>query len=126
MKTPIEVWISVGALGGRLGISDEKLRVLLPEDSPPEFENMIRQHKAALLDLYRLKFHVIQSDILKATVFWAADEQTAKSLAAYGADRGSIYTPTEIELLINNRVTAGQLKTFHEAKKGFSGKLAKP
>jgi hypothetical protein len=51
MKTPVEILLAVNHEGGRLEPAGDKLRVLLPADSPPELRDAIRQHKGELLDL---------------------------------------------------------------------------
>lgn len=124
MKTPVDVLVAVAGVGGRLGIADDRLRMLLPADCPPELKGAIRQHKSTLLELLRLVFLVVRSDTLNATVFWTPDEATKASLAAAGADLGSIYTASELEQLVNRRVTVGDLPLIHAAKKRFKGKLA--
>ena len=126
MKTPIEVLLAVVGAGGKLGPAGERLRMLLPADCPPELKAEIRWNKAALLELLRLNFLVVQSDTLNTTVFWTPDEVTKQSLAAAGADLGSIYTASELEQLVNRRVTVGQLPLIHAAKKRFNGKLTEP
>jgi hypothetical protein len=126
MKTPFEVLMAVADLGGKLGIAGERLQMLLPADCPPELKDAIRRHKPALLELLRLNFLVVQSDTLNATVFWTPDERTKESLAASGADLGSIYTASELEQLVNHRVTVAELPLIHAAKKRFNGKLTEP
>jgi hypothetical protein len=126
VKTPIEVLLAVVGAGGKLGPAGERLRMLLPADCPPELKAEIRWNKAALLELLRLNFLVVQSDTLNTTVFWTPDEVTKQSLAAAGADLGSIYTASELEQLVNRRVTVGQLPLIHAAKKRFNGKLTEP
>jgi hypothetical protein len=126
MKTPVEVLLAVAGIGGRLGISDDMLRMLLPADCSPELKGAIRQHKSALLELLRLDFLVVRSDTLNATVFWTPDEATKECLAAAGADLGSIYTAAELEQVVNRRVTVADLRLIHEAKKRFNGKLTDP
>jgi hypothetical protein len=126
MMKPIEILLAVADIGGRLGIADDKLRMLLPADCPPELKAAIRQHKAALLELLRLNFLVVNSDTLNATVFWTPDEAAKESLAAAGADLGSIYTASELAQLVNRRVTVGELPVIHAAKTRFNGKLTEP
>jgi hypothetical protein len=126
MMKPIEILLAVADIGGRLGISDDKLRMLLPAECPPELKAAIRQHKAALLELLRLNFLVVNSDTLNATVFWTPDEAVKESLAAAGAGRSSIYTASELEQLVNRRVTVGELPVIHAAKTRFNGKLTEP
>jgi hypothetical protein len=124
--TPIQILLSVVRVKGRLGIAGNRLRMLLPADCPLELKGAIRQHKSALLELLRLDFRVIRSDTLNATVFWTPDEATKESLAAAGADLGSTYTATELEQLVNRRVTANELRLIHAAKSRFGGKVADP
>jgi hypothetical protein len=127
VTTPVEILHSVIQAGGQLGIAgDNLLRMLLPADCPPELKDAIRQHKPALLELLRLNFLVVRSDVLNTTLFWTPDEATKESLAAAGADRGSIYTAAELEQLVHRRVTVGELPLLHAAKKRFNGKLTEP
>ena len=126
MKTPIEVLLAVDGGGGKLGITGDKLRMLLPADCPPELKEAIRQHKPGLLELLRLNFLIVRSDTVNATLFWSPDEATKESLAAAGADPGSIYTASELERLIHRRVTVGELPLIHAAKERFSGKVVDP
>jgi hypothetical protein len=120
---PIEVLLAVAGCGGKLGIVGDKLRMLLPANSPPELKKAIRQHKSGLFDLLGLNFLVVRSDTLNATVFWTPDEVTKESLAAAGADPGSIYTAAELEQLVNSRVKAEDLPLIHAAKQHFAGKV---
>jgi len=126
MKTPVEILLSVADIGGKLGVAGDKLRMLVPADCPPELKDVIRQQKAGLLELLRLNFLVVRSDTLNTTVFWTPDEATKESLAAAGADLGSIYMASELELLVNHRITVGELPLLHAAKKRFNGKLTEP
>ena len=43
MKTPIELLLTVTNLDGRLSTADDKLRVLLPADCPPELKGSCGQ-----------------------------------------------------------------------------------
>jgi hypothetical protein len=126
MKTPVDVLLSVVDVGGRLGVAGDRLRMLLPVDCPPQLKSAIRQHKVALLQLLRSKFRVVRSDTLNATVFWTPDEATKNSLVDAGCDLGSIYTATELQQLVNGRVTAVELPLIHTAKRRFKGKVIKP
>jgi hypothetical protein len=126
MNTPIDVLNVVAGIGGKLGVTGHKLRLLLPANCPSELKNAIRQHKSALLELLRLTFLMVRSDTVNATVFWTPDETTKKFLAAGGADLGSIYTAAELEQLVNHRVTVADLQLLHGAKKRFNGKLIQP
>src|ERR1700678_2087386 len=123
MKNPVETFLAVDAVGGRLGVVGVKLRMLLPHDCPPELKMAIRQHKPALIELLHLNFLVVRSDTLSNILFWTADDATKESLAAAGADRGNIYTTSELEQLVNHRVTFCQIPQIHAAKQRFDGKL---
>lgn len=122
MKTPVDVLLAVAGVGGRLGIADDRLRMLLPADCPPELKGAIRQHKSALLELLRLDFLVVRSDTLCATVFWTPDEATKGSLAAFGAPLGNIYTAAELRHMVGHRMSISELALIHTAKQRFSGK----
>jgi hypothetical protein len=126
MKTSVETLRAVAAIGGKLGIAGDKLRMLLPPDCPPEVKDAIRQHKPALFDLLRLNFLVVKSDTLNATLFWTPDEATKESLITNGADQADIYTAAELAQLVHRRVTVGELSKIHAAKRLFNGKLADP
>ena len=123
MNTPIQVFLAVAGIGGKLGVMDDKLRMLLPADCPLALKDVIRQHKPALIELLRLNFLVVRADALNATVLWTPDEDTKEFLVAAGADRGSIYTADELEQLVHRRVTVGELPAIHAAKQRFGGKL---
>ena len=123
MKKPIEIVLAVADMDGRLGTVGDKLRMLLPADCPCELKESIRQHKDALIDLLRLTFLIVRSDVSSGPIFWTPDELTKDSLVAAGADRGSIYSAPELEVIVHHRITIGELPLFHDAKKRFSGKL---
>jgi hypothetical protein len=124
---PIDIFLSVGAIGGRLGILEgDKIRMLLPANCPPELKDAIRQNKLALLELLRLNFLVVKSDTLKAIVFWAPDELTKEALISAGADAGSIYTHLELQQLVNPRASTDDLVQVHAAKQRFGGNLRPP
>jgi hypothetical protein len=124
VKTPFDVFVGVVAVDGKLGIAGEKLRTLLPADCPPALKDAIRQHKPALLELLRLEFLVVHSDVLNAVVFWAPDEATKQALIDAGADPGIIYTPDELDTILDRRLTPGELKLLHTTKQRFSGTIA--
>jgi hypothetical protein len=126
MKTPVDVLLAVACIGGRLGVADDRLRIILPADCSPELKEAIRQHKAALLELLSLDFLVVRSDTLSDTVIWTPDEKTKEHLVTVGADPGSIYTASELEQLGNRGVTIAELPLIHAAKKRFGGKVTDP
>jgi hypothetical protein len=121
MKTPAQVLVAVADIGGNLSIARDKLRMLLPADCPPELKDLIRQHKPALLDLMRLTFLVVRSGVLNCSVFFVPDDTTKNSLIAAGVELGSIYTRSELAVLVKRRVSVDELRLIHEAKQRFDG-----
>jgi hypothetical protein len=105
-----------------LRIADGELRMALPANCSSELKDTIRQHKSALVQLMGLTFLIVWSQVLNTIVFFAADDSTAESLVSAGAERGSIYTREELEVLVRGRVKAKELRRLHEAKRIFSGK----
>ena len=126
MSTPVETLLAVADTGGLLAPAGENLRMLLPADCPPELKANIRAHKPALLELLRLNFLIVRSGTVNATLFWAPDSATKQSLAAAGASAGSIYTASELEHLINHRVTVAELPVIHAARQRFDGTVTAP
>ena len=53
---PGEAAPAAAGMSGKLGITGDELRMLLPADCPPELKSAIRRHKPALLELLRLNF----------------------------------------------------------------------
>ena len=123
MSTPVEILLAVLGLDGGLSIEGDRLRTRLPANCPAELKQAIRQYKAALIELLRLNLLIVCSDVLNCVVFWTPDEATKESLAAAGADRGSIYTIAELEALARRGVNAGELPLIHAAKQRFSGNV---
>jgi len=126
LKTPVEVLLTVGRIGGRLGVLGDKLRVLLPNDCTSELKDAIRLHKPALLDLLQLTFLIVRSDLLNSIVFFVPDDSTKESLVSAGAEPGSIYTKEELRSLVESQITAEELRLFHAGKLGFNGKVTSP
>jgi hypothetical protein len=126
MKTPVEVLLSVAGIGGRLSVVGNKLRMLLPINCPSELKDGILLHKPALLDLLQLTFLIVRSDALDSIVFFVADDTTKESLVSAGADLGSIYTKTELDVLVRGRTTVKELRLIHAAKQQFNGKVTNP
>jgi hypothetical protein len=123
MKTPVEILLTVASSGGRLRIVDGQLRMLLPADCPPELKDAIRRHKPALLDLMRLTFLIVRSDVLDAIVFFVPDDRTKESLVSAGADPASIYTRAELAVLVRSRISVEELSLIHTAKQRFNAKV---
>jgi hypothetical protein len=123
MRTPVELLLTVANIGGHITSAGDKLRTLLPPDCPPELKEEIRQRKPALLDLMRLTFLIVRSEVLDAVVFFTPDDVTREALIASGADPGSIYTRAELEVLLRQRITPQELGRIHAAKKQFNGTI---
>jgi hypothetical protein len=73
---------------------------------PPEFAEVLRAHKPALLALLKLPFVMVQSATLgETTILFCADEDTKGALVEAGAELWSIYTLAELQTLCGqNRV----------------------
>jgi len=119
----VEVLIAVDAMGGRLEIAGDKLRLLLPANCSDELKAAIRQQKPNLLNLVRLTFLIVRSGLLNATVFFVPDDATKDSLVSAGASDGSIYTRSELAALVHQRVTPKELPRIHAGKQIFKGKV---
>jgi hypothetical protein len=122
-RTPVSVLLEVAAIGGRMGVAGDRLRLLLPPDVDRTLEDAIRTHKAALLALLRLTFVIVRSDALRDTVIFADSEETKTALVAAGADPGVVYSPDELRLLTSQRVSTKDLLAIHATKQTFSGKV---
>jgi hypothetical protein len=123
MKTPVEVFLTVVRIGGKLGSAGDKLRMLLPAECPPELKDAIRQHKPALLKLMGLTFLIVRSGVLSGTVFFVPDDATKQSLIQAGAKPGSIYTKAELGTLVARRITPKELRLIHAGKQQFDGEV---
>ena len=124
MNTPVAILLAVTEIGGKLGAAEnDALRMLLPPGCPLALKTALRAHKSALLALLRANFLVVRSDALAATVFWTPDDANRETLIAAGADPGSIYTADELAHLVNHRITAAELPSFHAANAIFRGKV---
>jgi hypothetical protein len=66
---------------------------------PPEFANVLRTHKPALLAMLRLPFVMVYSKALEETIFFAEDDDTRCALVQAGASEWSIYTRDELQTL---------------------------
>jgi hypothetical protein len=124
LGTPVDVLLAVAAIGGRLAVANgEALRMLLPPDAPQELKQAIRERKGSLIELLRLDFRIVKSDVLNSTVLWTPDSRTKDTLVAAGADPGTTYTAEELAVLVNKRVTCAELPQIHEAKQRFNGRI---
>jgi len=123
---PIDLLLSVAAIGGRLGAAGDKLRMLLPPSCPPELKSALRAQKVGLLTLLQSNFLVIHSAALKANVFWTPDQATKELLVAAGADAGDVFTAAELNHLVDHRITAAELPLIHATRRQFLGTLREP
>jgi hypothetical protein len=123
MNTPIGTLLKLAALGGRLSIAGDKLRVLHPANSPNELKDSISQHKSTLLNLLRLKFIVVQADAVDAILFWTPEEETKTALILAGAIASNVYTRSELAAIAQSRITSQQLLLIHTTKRFFAGRV---
>ena len=125
MKTPVELLLTVGKIGGEITSSAGRLRMLLPAKYPPELKDDIRQQKHALLKLMGLTFLIVRSGVLGATIFFVPDAVTKQSLILAGAKPGSIYTKAELGTLVTRSVMPKELRLIHAGKQQFNGEVKK-
>ena len=97
---------------------------------PKDFADTLRLHKLQLLELLRLPFVMVDSQILDETIFFCEGRShTQAALIEAGADEWSIYTKDELRTLCEqNRVaplSIAELRKVHEIKRTFSGRIAK-
>ena len=126
--TPIAVLQKADSLGLALSFTPpDTLDVKASGPWPKSFADTLRTYKPQLLDLLRLPFVMVFSQILEETVFFCADKPTKAALIEAGADEWSIYTRDELRTLCEqNRVaplTAAELRRVHEIKRTFCGRI---
>ena len=127
--TTIEVFQKAAELGLKLGIEPPDTLTFQPVDlCPPDFAEMLRAHKPALMALLKLPFVMVYSETLEETVFFCQDEDTKAALVEAGADGWSIYTKDDLRTLCEqNRVaplSPAELRKVHEIKRTFSGRIS--
>ena len=97
------------------------------ENCPPAFTDTLRDYKWSLLDLLKLPFVMLFSQILEETIFFCEDDDTKAALIQAGADEWSIYTKDELRVLVaQNRIAPlsdAELRKLHEIKKTFHAKI---
>ena len=123
MNTPIQILLTVRAIGDLSIAASDKLRVRLPVDCDSALEHEIREQKAALLRLLGAKFLVVWSRLLDEIVFFVIDEETKQLLVASGAERASIYSRAELAVLVQHNATPSKLMRLHELKQVFNGTI---
>jgi len=72
--SPVDVLKAAADRGLTLRINGEKLRVLPAERLSADFADVLKAHKPALLALLKLRFVMVDSQILGETIFFAEDE----------------------------------------------------
>ena len=95
----------------------------------PEFADMLRAYKPAVLALLRLPFVILYSEVLRETIFFCEDEGTKAALLEAGASEWSIYTKDELRVLVaQNRFkpfSAEELRKVNEIKRTFRGRITR-
>ena len=128
--TPIALLGKAADLGLKLGSEGSHTLTVEPADRCPRaFADTLKDHKWLLLDLLRLPFVMVYSEVLEETILFADDEDTKAALVEAGADEWSIYTKDELRILIaNNRVNPflpDELCKLHTIKRTFDGRIAR-
>ena len=127
--TPIAILQKTADLGLTLSFTPpDTLDVKASGPWPKSFADTLRTYKPQLLDLLRLPFVMVFSQILEETVFFCQDEATRGALIEAGASEWSIYTKDELRTLCEqNRVaplSPAELRRVHEIKRTFSGRIS--
>ena len=105
--SPMDVLKAAADRGLTLRINGEKLRVLPAERLSPDFAEVLKAHKPALMALLKLRFVMVDSQILGETIFFCEDGDTRGALVQAGASPWRIYTRAELQILVaNNRALA--------------------
>jgi hypothetical protein len=130
MKTPtsIQILTEAAEFGLKLGTKlPDTLTVEPGRLCSPEFATALKTHKSALLALLRLPFVMAFSKTLNGTVFFCEDEATRAALVQAGSERSSIYTRTELQILVaHNRARPflpDELIRLHQAKHAFNARM---
>ena len=127
--TPIKVFQEAVERGLRLGVEPcDTLTVQPAERCPPDFADKLRAHKRHLLVLLRLPFVMVYFRSLLETFFFAEDEDTRAALVEAGAEPASVYTRSELRMLVERHrrvpITVAELLRVHEAKRMFNARFA--
>jgi hypothetical protein len=126
--TPIGILQKADSLGLALRFTPpDTLDVKASGPWPKSFADTLRTYKPQLLDLLRLPFVMVFSQILEETVFFCADEPTKAALVAAGAEEWSIYTKEELRTLCEQNgvapLTATELKQLHQIRRTFNARI---
>jgi len=94
-----------------------------------EFAITLKTHKPQLLDLLRLPFVTVYSELLSETIFFCEDENIRAALIKAGAEPFSIYARDELQILVeHNRARPfipDELIRLHRARGRFSARITK-
>jgi hypothetical protein len=94
---------------------------------PRAFADTLKDHKWLVLDLLRLPFVMVFSEVLGETIFFCENEATKAALVAAGAEPACIYTREELRLLLQqhrrNRITAAELLRINGIRRVFSARV---
>ena len=127
-ETAICIVQKASNLGLKLGLKQPNtLTVESAKPWPRDFAEMLRDHKPRLLALLRLPFCIVDSEVLKETIFFCDNDETKAALVEAGAEPFSVYTRAELQILVaQNRVaplSIAELRKLHEIKLGLNGTL---
>jgi len=130
MMPPVEILMRAAELGVKLGVEPPDTLTFSPaERCPPDFVEILRDHKPQLLELLRRDdFVMVRSKALDGEIlFFCQDDQTRDALVEAGADSFSIYTKDELRILCEqNRVapiSAAELRKIHDLKRTFNARI---
>lgn len=128
--TPIALLQQATDCGLKLGFEPPDTLTVEPARlCRPEFAEVLRAQKPALLALLRLPFIMVFSEMLRETIFFCEDEDTKRTLVEAGADPWSIYTKHELRVLVaHNRARPflpDELCKLHEIKRTLHGRITK-
>jgi len=126
--TPISILQKAADLGLELGLKPpDTLTVESAKPWPRHFADMLRDCKPRLLGILKLPFVMVYSKILRETIFLCEGEPTKTALIEAGADPWSIYTRTELQVLVShNRAKPfmpDEVVKLHESRKTFHGRI---
>jgi hypothetical protein len=124
MKSSFDILLEAIERGLTISVRGDRLAVKPDSALTRDFAGMLRAHKPELLQLLNLPFLIVQSEVLNDIVVFASDDQTKQKLVAAGAVLGSIYTRSELAVLVERQVSADELRKLHQAKRGFHGTIA--
>jgi hypothetical protein len=127
--TPTTLLQQAGDYGLKLGVHQSGALTVKPARlCTPEFTELLKAHKRALLALLRLPFIMMYSEIVNETIFFCEDEATKAALVEAGVDEWSIYTRDELRILVaQNRAKPflpDELCKLHSIKRAFSGRIS--